>query len=147
MDWKCILFPLPVCSPCTLSFLQIHTIAFTCTHNNCFTAVCGVTNFSWALDLGVRERERGWEGENEREEKQWSTGSSEEAAHTQQAWYHLLCHPLADSLSVLPHKPVHAQSTLNAYSLYGTISIWSLFTPQLHILETNHNQCTRQIEI
>lgn len=44
----------------TLSLSYKHTLtqSHTRTHNNSLSTVCGVTNFSWALDFGMREVEK-----------------------------------------------------------------------------------------
>lgn len=126
--------------PWNLSFLQTHILAqsHTRTHNNSLNTACVVTNFSWALDIGMREGEKEKMKEGE---KQWCTGSSEEAAHIQGAWYHLSSHLFGCLCVCSVSEPVWAQSTQHVCRLFGTVSIWSLFTPQFQVLETNHKQC------
>lgn len=117
--------------PCTLSsFLQIHTVTFTCTPNNSFTAICGVTNFSWALDLSARE------GEEEKMKERRSSGplAAQKKPPTSKKPDSISCVvPLTDCLSVLHHKPVRApEQPKCVWPPWDHINLITVYSPASH---------------
>lgn len=105
----------------------------------------------WALDFGVREGEKEKMKERGEAAVHWQLRGSR--PHWRSLIPPLMSPFLAACMSVLSHKASRAQGSLHVFRLGGTVSIWSLFTPQFQVLETNHKQCAwcshlwREIEI
>lgn len=101
----------------------------------------GVTNFSWALDFGVRAGEK----EEMKEGGEAVVPRQHRGSHPHRR---SLIPPLISSF----WPPVCLFCLKNQFkpracsmcvAPFETVAIWSLFTPQFQVLETHHKECAR----
>lgn len=150
MGWKTILFPLhppTPPSPCSRSSCfhslfpsNAHTHTITHTRNNSLSTPRGVTNFSWALDVGLREVEMEKMKERGEAVLRWQLGGSHPHRKEPYTTSHLIF--LAARPSFLSQRPARAQSTQHARCLFGTVvNLIIVYSPVSGTGDTSQAMC------
>lgn len=151
MGWKTILFPLhPPAppSPCSRSTCfhslfpsNAHTHTITHTRNNSLSTPRGVTNFSWALDVGLREVEMEKMKERGEAVLRWQLGGSHPHRKEPYTTSHLIFfgRPSVFSVSETSASPEHPACSLPLrdcsqfdHCLLPSFRYWRHITSNVH---------------